>query len=195
MAKIGSIIRCGICGKEFTVRFKKEKYCCKECYQEACAIKMSDFYWQKADKNGKGVPKEKECLYCGKTFTTRNSRIKCCSGACTHAYKRATDKTNVNTFTPEDAVCRICGKYYVKTFLEQICCSQDCTLQYYRERSMEKSVQMAAKKNAETNTNTKAKRRRKPKPLSKVLEEMKKQGFEPHEYGKYMAIQYMKENR
>ena len=191
MSKIGSVIECGICGKEFTVRFKKEKYCCKECYQEACAIKMADFYWQKADKNGKGVPKEKECLYCGKTFTTRNSRLKCCSGACTHAYKKATDKTKDSTFTPEDAECRNCGGYFVKTFPEQICCCQDCTLQYYRARSMEKSVQKATKEKTET----KSKRKRKPKPLSKVLEEMKKQGFEPHEYGKYMAIQYMKENR
>lgn len=188
MAKLGSIIKCKHCGRRFEKKISSEKYCSRECYKEVRAIQLAEFnYQQNEKKSKKTVVHERKCIVCGKSFTTKRARNFCCSGKC--EYERRKDRTKHTeeiVYTPPKLVCVICGEEFEKTYARQICCSPECSKKRHNE--LTKSYRK------EANEKAVKKKKPKPKPLSVVFAEMKEAGYEPHQYGKYMAELYLQQN-
>lgn len=186
MAKVGSKIKCKHCGKEFTVRFTTEKYCCRACYKEACAIKIAQSNYEAREKRAKkAVVLDKVCVICGTPFLTKRKNVVCCSGKCAyeHNKNKARDKCREEHNVFKERQCVVCGTVFTKTHGLQVCCSPECAKEYQKDQVRSYSKKVEAEK----------KKKKKPvKPLSVVLQEMKAAGYEPHEYGKYMADQYLK---
>lgn len=192
MAKVGSTIKCKHCGKEFTVRFTTEKYCCKACYQEACKLIIAQSNYNKNEKTAKGTMREKVCIVCGTPFYTKRSRTMCCSGACIVQHNRdlvrkryyeQREKTPKIETPKEESECIVCGAKFIKRNGRQVCCSVECSEWHQKDLIRSYNKKMEAERKAKKN---------KAKPLTAILKEMKAEGYEPHEYGKYMAMQYMK---
>ena len=180
MSKVGSVIKCKQCGKGFVKKIASEKYCCRECYKKAQAEQIADSNYKKNENRATGKTKEKVCIVCGTPFYTKRSRTLCCSGACTIQHRKDLLKYQ-SISEPKEIECAVCGEKFIRHHSRQVCCSPECSAERQKEQlrsyNRAKSEERAKKK--------------KPKPLTKVLEEMKEAGYQPHEYGKYMAIQYM----
>ncbi len=188
MAKVGSIIKCKQCGKEFTARLVTERYCSKACYYEKQAIRMAEYnYITNEKRSKKTVVHNRVCIVCGAPFQTKRVKNLCCSGKCDYECKKNKNKYKCeekNNYTPPKKICVVCGAEFIATCGNRVCCSPECSKE--RQKEQLRSYNKAASE--------KRAKKKKPKPLTKVLEEMKAAGYQPHEYGKYMAMQYMQQN-
>ena len=169
MAEVGTTIRCKYCGKKFVTRFTTEKYCSKDCYKAVCEIKIAVSNYARSEKKANGTLREKNCIVCGKQFKTKNIRQKCCGGKCVVELKKNKDK--YLGVAQDD--CIICGKRFDKKRPTQVCCSPECSRIYQRGYMDEPPKN----ENKEIKTES----------LSEFLQQMKKEGYLPHEYGKYQA--------
>lgn len=69
---VGSIVKCPICGNEFTKTTQTQKYCSRKC-------KSRSVYLRKKQQR----PVEtKNCLVCGKPFVPGSAAAKYCSDEC-----------------------------------------------------------------------------------------------------------------
>lgn len=185
MAKLGSVIKCKHCGKEFTARLVTERYCSKACYYEKQAIRMAEYnYITNEKRSKKTVVHNRVCIVCGAPFQTKRTKNLCCSGKCDYEYKKNKNKYKPEEkidYTPPKKICVVCGAEFITTRSNKVCCSPECVDERHKEQMRSFGKKFREKKKAKP-----------PKSLSEVLAEMKAAGYEPYQYGKYMAEQYLK---
>lgn len=187
MAKIGDMIKCKNCGKEFVKRLSGEKYCSKECYRIAQQQKVYENNYQRANKKA-GALCEKDCFVCGKPFVTSRSRTICCSGACSYEMNKQKTKYRYhekNSHMPEykTAICKGCGRTFEKRHRAQKYCDSECYSKYWNKHQC-KVTKKPEKAPGKKKT---------PLSLEEIQEQMKNEGYPPNAYGKFMADRYLKQ--
>ncbi len=194
MAKIGQVIKCKICGKEFVKRLAAEKYCSRECYKKAQKIKICESNYRVSEKRAmrKNNKYSKECVICGKPFLTSQSRAVCCSGACRYEYKKIKERERRQNLLKQPkekqvGICEWCGKEFVKKVGRQVYCSKIC---YERYRSKNKCEKIKS-----TFTENPKKKIENPPSVADIQNQMKEEGYPPYAYGKYIADKYLKEQQ
>lgn len=195
MAKIGQVIKCKICGKEFVKRLAAEKYCSRECFEKAKKISMYEADYKICEKKAmERHPKyEKVCVICGKPFLTSQPRTKVCSGACRYEYRRFKEKEyreNLQKKKPKEiqiGICECCGKEFQKKTGRQVYCSSKCYM-YYNSKIQRERIKSTFNEKPKPKIT-------KPPTVEDIQKEMKEQGYPPYAYGKYMADKYMREQQ
>ena len=77
-----------------------------------------------------------ECVVCGKTFTARDCRQKCCSRDCRLAVRRENDKKYREKAATIEKTCEYCGKKFFAHTEEQRFCDKSCAARHrYPESS------------------------------------------------------------
>ena len=81
---------CKICGREFET--DKKNCCCsvecsKENYRRMHLAAVKKYNATHKEKKRKAIT-TKKCAFCGKEFTTKQDRKKCCSVSCWKKFKR-----------------------------------------------------------------------------------------------------------
>ena len=198
MSKIGSIVKCAVCGKEFVKRLAAEKYCSRECYKVSQKIKVFESNYKRSEKRAilkRNKKYEKVCVICGKPFETSQPRAKCCSGACRYEYKRIKERERKKQLPKqpkeiEIAACEWCGQEFERKSNRQVFCSKKCYEQYHSKVERERT-----KSTFTEYSETNKKKTVKPPTVAEIQERMKAEGYPPYAYGKYMADLYLKQQQ
>lgn len=107
---------CAYCGKEYTAKSTRAKYCSKECRREA----------DKENKRIKYIGKrESVCVRCGKLLPKYKTRF--CSVAC----RRGSGE--------HIKACIVCGKEFTTTRSRTLTCSELCSKRNYYAKKVSKS--------------------------------------------------------
>lgn len=135
-------LQCVYCGKNFTAKSRRAKYCSKKCHDTVFRLN----HGIKCNPNVE--PYHKICECCGKPFSTYRQAKITCSHECAIRHK----KTKNN---PIKKICPIC-KAEFKTFWDsqKTCGSEICKAEYKRQahkkrNNNEKAIAYQEKKRAE----------------------------------------------
>lgn len=109
--KIGSTLICPVCGKTFTKKNNRQKYCSAECREKEIAVKAS------RTKIGTSLI----CPVCGKSFVKKTANQSYCSRRC------AADVVKKNNLAGTSIIrCKICGKEFISKTKSSRYCSTEC---------------------------------------------------------------------
>lgn len=162
---------CAYCGKDFIPTHGRQKYCCKECYDEA---HKESFRSARAKEI---VGKTMKCEVCGKEFVASTVQSKYCSKECSNKvfYQKARAKRLARK---SKMTCEMCGKP-LTDYRSYLYCSKECT---------QKAKRQMLKENSEINRQmAKPKRSAKSKkPVLSISEICKLAMAEHLTYGQYV---------
>lgn len=134
MVNNGTVRNCEYCGKSFEWKTKNQKYCCKECREQAILEKN-----QASSKMGEKEFVIKVCKCCKKEFecSRRTPNKVFCSKECTKAYYKEKASQNKKEVLKEEKKCEYCGKVFIWESIKsnQKFCSNECTMKYMREKT------------------------------------------------------------
>ena len=126
---------CKECGKSFEPNDPKQKYCSKECAQEASRRVKREAYWlKKAAAAGHIEPKV--CPVCGKNFYPKSRQSRYCSRACRNeAYAARARGKRKKERTLKQIPCERCGKMFTPSSWNAKYCSKQCQREAVKEKS------------------------------------------------------------
>ena len=117
---------CLNCGKEFEVRNKKQKFCCKECAKSYTREQAKELRRIENAVKYKAI-----CPICGKEFIKTKGCQIYCSDKC--RIKRNNNRIIAKKrelLLSKVHKCRNCGKVFIPSSSKQVHCSPECRMKY-----------------------------------------------------------------
>lgn len=114
--------KCDQCGREFTPRNSRQRFCCRECQLAWKAVNRPDHHRDLEPRT---------CEFCGAAFTPHDPRQRFCSRRCA---KKAYDAAHHPPLPPRK--CELCGAVFTPARPDRRYCSKRCgNIAYLRARA------------------------------------------------------------
>ena len=174
-------VTCKICGSLFIDESRNQgrTICSERCRKAA----KSEY--EKAWREHRKVPRndaKRVCPSCGKTFVSKANRATYCSHACNVWMRRQQRNAHRERNVPKQ--CTVCGKSYMDFTQSGRYCSPQCLAKGTNSSDKKRQMERISPRNSQS------KKHKYRFHLDEILAEMRKQGYQGYEYGKYQKIRF-----